>query len=70
MAKNTVEKQFGEKLREVRLKKKVSQEKLAEDAELHRTYVSLIERGQRNITLRTIEKLAGALKVQMRDLMP
>jgi len=36
----------------------------------HRTFVSLIERGQRNITLETIEKLAVALNVGMPDLMP
>jgi transcriptional regulator with XRE-family HTH domain len=54
----------------VRTKRKISQEHLAELAGLHRTYVGLIERGQRNITLETIEKLADALHVGMADLMP
>lgn len=61
---------FGARLREVRTRKKISQERLAELADLHRTYVSLIERGERNITLRTLEKLALALSVEMTELMP
>jgi transcriptional regulator with XRE-family HTH domain len=61
---------FGEKLREIRLKVGVSQEKLAELSGLHRTYVSTVERGLRNISLENIEKLAEALDVELRDLMP
>lgn len=48
----------------------VSQEKLAELAGLHRTYVSTDERGLRNISLLNIEKLAVALGVPLADLMP
>lgn len=61
---------FGNKLREVRQEKSVSQEKLAELAGLHRTYVSSVERGERNISLLNIEKLATALGVSMAALMP
>ena len=63
---------FGDRLRAVRTRKKLSHERLAEIAGLHRTctYVSLIERGERNITLTTIEKLAKALGVELPDLMP
>lgn len=61
---------FGERLRIVRGKVGVSQEKLADMAGLHRTYVSSVERGQRNISLLNIEKLAQALGVEMRELMP
>ena len=61
---------FGERQRVVRLKIGVSQEKLAELAGLHRTYVSSVERGQRNISLLNIEKLAEALDVELRELMP
>ena len=61
---------FGDRLREVRLKAGVSQEKLADMAKLHRTYVSAVERGRCNISLVNIEKLAVALDVTMRDLMP
>jgi len=61
---------FGLKLRQVRHRKQISQEKLAELAGLHRTYVSSVERGQRNISLLNIEKLAKALDVPMAKLMP
>ena len=61
---------FGSKLRKVREKQGISQEKLAELAGLHRTYVSSVERGQRNISLVNIEKLAVALGVTMGKLMP
>jgi transcriptional regulator with XRE-family HTH domain len=62
--------QFGQKLRLVRQEKGVSQEKLAELAGLHRTYVSSVERGERNISLVNIEKLAKALSVPLAELMP
>ena len=61
---------FGKRLREVRTKVGVSQEKLAEMAKLHRTYVSTVERGLRNISIVNIERLALALGVPMGDLMP
>jgi len=61
---------FGVRLREVRTKVGVSQEKLADMAKLHRTYVSAVERGRCNISLVNIEKLASALEVSMRELMP
>jgi transcriptional regulator with XRE-family HTH domain len=61
---------FGLRLREVRLKAGVSQEKLAELAGLHRTYVSSVERGLRNISLENIDRLAAALDVELADLMP
>ena len=48
----------------------ISQEKLAELAGLHRTYVSSIERGERNVSLVNIERLAAALGVTMAELMP
>jgi transcriptional regulator with XRE-family HTH domain len=61
---------FGVRLQNVRLRKKISQEKLAELAGLHRTYVSGVERGLHNISLENIEKLADALGVPMASLMP
>ncbi len=61
---------FGNQLRKVRTATGVSQEKLAELAGLHRTYVSTVERGLRNISLVNIEKLAQALSVPMAKLMP
>ncbi len=61
---------FGKKLRSVRTGKGISQEELAQRAGLHRTYVSSVERGERNISLANIGKLASALGVRMGDLMP
>jgi transcriptional regulator with XRE-family HTH domain len=61
---------FGRRLREVRQAVGVSQEKLAELAGLHRTYVSSVERGLRNISLVNIDKLARALNVSLGELMP
>ena len=57
-------------LRETRLKVGVSQEKLADLAGLHRTYISSVELGKRNVSLVNIEKLAAALGVSMAELMP
>jgi transcriptional regulator with XRE-family HTH domain len=65
-----VQVRFGKRVREVRQKKGISQEKLADLAGLHRTYVSGVERGERNISLLNIERLAIALDVTMSDLMP
>ena len=61
---------FGKRLREVRTLRGISQEKLAELAGLHRTYISSVERGERNISLVNIESLAKALDVTMAELMP
>jgi transcriptional regulator with XRE-family HTH domain len=69
-ALSDVRARFGQRLREVRQRKGVSQEKLAEMAGLHRTYVSSVERGERNISLVNIEGLAKALGVPMAELMP
>ena len=65
-----VQTRFGDKLRALRTDRGMSQEDLAAAAGLHRTYVSSVERGERNVTITTIEKLAKALKVSMGDLMP
>lgn len=61
---------FGQRLRSLRKEQGLSQEDLALRSGLHRTYVSSVERGERNISLGTIEKLASALKVGMAELMP
>jgi transcriptional regulator with XRE-family HTH domain len=55
---------FGERLRELRLERGVSQEKLAEMAGLHRNYVGVLERAGQSATLDAICKLAAALQVR------
>jgi transcriptional regulator with XRE-family HTH domain len=61
---------FGRRVRELRHACGISQERLAELAELHRTYVSSLERGQRNVSLENIHALARALGVTVGDLFP
>ncbi|MBS0196238.1 MAG: helix-turn-helix transcriptional regulator [Planctomycetes bacterium] len=63
-------KDFGTRVREIRLSRGLSQEQLGFKADLHRTAVSFIERAQRSATLETIEKLARALQVEPSELMP
>ena len=65
-----IEERFGERLRQVRTAAQISQEKLADLAGLHRTYISSVESGGRNVTIETVEKLARALNVSMAELMP
>lgn len=59
---------FGRRVRTRRTLKGYSQEKLAELAGFHTTYVSSVERGERNVTLLTILRLAKALKVDPAEL--
>ncbi len=61
---------FGKRVLEVRHAKKMTQEELAQFAELSRNYVNDVERGRRNVTLATINRLASALGVKMAELMP
>ena len=60
---------FGEKVREIRKIKGLSQEELSYRADLHRTYIGMIERAEKNITLLNIEKIAKALNVDIKDLL-
>ena len=59
---------FGERVREIRKEKALSQEELAYKADLHRTYIGMIERAEKNITLINIEKIANALEVSINHL--
>lgn len=70
MATNDFAKDFGERVKELRTARGLSQEQLGFQAKLHRTAVSFIERAKRSATLETIEKLARALRVEPAELMP
>ena len=59
---------FGNMVRKERLKRNLSQEDLAARVGVHRTYIGMIERAEKNITLKNIEKIASALKIKIYEL--
>lgn len=61
-------KKFGERVKELRLEKGISQEELAEKVNVHRTYIGFIERGERNPALLNIYKISRALGVKLQTL--
>jgi len=62
-------KKFGNKIREERLKRGYSQEAFAELVGVHRTYIGMIERAEKNITLKSAEKVAKALNISVNKLL-
>jgi len=60
---------LGRRLREIRMERDLSQEKLAEKLGFHRTYVGSIERGERNLSMQSLEELAELLGVRALDLL-
>lgn len=60
---------FGKQVRNIRNSKGMSQEELAFRSGLHRTYIGMIERAEKNITLLNIEKITIGLGVSIRDIM-
>jgi len=62
--------EFGSRVRAHREGQGLSQDALAAAAGLHRTHISLIERGQRSVRLETVVALATAMRIQPADLMP
>lgn len=67
--KHNISIKFGNRVREIRKEKKLSQEELAVKANLHRTYIGMIERAEKNITLLNIEKIANALEISINEIM-
>ncbi len=69
MSKQAVLVKFGDRVRKFRREKGLSQEQLSFKANLHRTYIGMVERAEKNITLVNIEKIANALGVSLNELM-
>ena len=63
-----IKKKFGKKVKLLRIEKGWSQETLAINADLDRTYIPSIEKGDRNVSITVIEKIADALKLSISDL--
>lgn len=59
---------FGKTIQSMRKDRNLSQEMLAEKAGLHRTYIGMIERAEKNVTLINIQRIANALGVTIKDL--
>ena len=63
-----IKQKFGLIIRELRLQQGISQERLALDADIDRTYIGHIEKGVRNVSLEIIEKLAGYFQIPISEL--
>ena len=63
-----INKQVGARIRKYRLAKGLSQEELAFEADLHRAYIGQIERGEKNIGVQNLQKIATALKIKISKL--
>jgi transcriptional regulator with XRE-family HTH domain len=62
-----IQQKYGIKVKKIRINKGWSQEKLALNADLDRTYIPSIEKGERNVSIVVIEKIAIALDVDIKD---
>lgn len=69
MITNTILDVFARNLQEYRKAKGLSQEQLAAKAGAHRTYVGMMERSEKNVTLLSMEKMARALDIDITDLL-
>lgn len=65
---NSIVISFGNTVRKLRIERGISQEDFAELCELHRTYISDIELGKRNVSLENIAKIANALEISISEL--
>jgi transcriptional regulator with XRE-family HTH domain len=68
ISKEQLLKKFGQRIRNLRVSQGVSQEDFAELAGLHRTYISSVETGDRNVSLHTAYRISQALGVDLKDL--
>lgn len=69
MADSKLLQQFGKRIRDLRTERGLSQEKLAEQTGFHRTYIGMVERGERNLSLINIGKLADFFEVSLSELL-
>lgn len=69
MAVGDLQKAVGRNLRDYRLERGLSQEAFAEVLGVHRTYMGGVERGERNLTLKSVERMAERLGVEVRELL-
>ena len=67
--KTKTREKLGNRIRKIRREKGLSQEDLGFKSDLHRTYIGSIERGEQNISIDNIHKIAKALKVSPKDLL-
>jgi transcriptional regulator with XRE-family HTH domain len=65
--KTSLLKKFGERIREARMKMGMSQELLAKKSGLHRTYIGMIERAEKNVTLQNISRILKAMRMRLSD---
>jgi transcriptional regulator with XRE-family HTH domain len=66
--KNSIQREFGSRIKQLRKARNLSQEELAFRAHIHRTYLSGVERGQRNPSLKNISAIAKALNLKIFEL--
>ncbi|UPQ80243.1 helix-turn-helix domain-containing protein [Flavobacterium azooxidireducens] len=64
-----LQKEFGDRIKQLRLQKKISQEKLSFLTGFHRTYIGMIERGERNISLSNMAVFAKVFEVNLSELL-
>lgn len=69
MEKKTILRKFAKRIRELRKIKKMSQEQLAEKADLHPTFIGNLERAEKNPTLTSLEKIARAFNISLFELL-
>lgn len=69
IVKNDILIKFGNRIRELRIEKEWSQETLADKTGFHRTYIGMIERGERNLSLKNVEIFADSFGLTISDLL-
>jgi transcriptional regulator with XRE-family HTH domain len=60
---------FGNRIRELRTEKKLSQQELADETGFHKNYIGMVERGERNIALKNIESIAKVFNLSISELL-